>query len=454
MNLKKLWVAAILIAGFAWVPAEGEWPELKYICEAQLTQSEDSFHADAYYLELTDSMYQKIQTAKMTDIRVMDSDFNDIPYFLREKRQKKEYVISDGETIVLPKNRNEWTGEVIVSLPKEGEGVEYVGMEILPYLTNYMQMVRVEALDANGQSLEVLNDGELIFSLSGNDQALVRNFVPFSHSSNARSYRMVFEPVLGNGDILPSLFKQINQKMAENPNMQFRTPQSVRMIYHRRVSEIVPEQRTYELVQDSRRENFEADITVFDFKSDRQPLQALTLETGDGEFVREVSVLAGDDLKSLRPIGSRLIAKFDIERKMFSEMTIDIEETRAEFYRLVVDNSTEQESLHDLKVTGIGKVYEMIMFPPVADKISIYMGGTLTAPDYSGHGSFAEGNLAVARHFQPGEVQNNPSFNTMQIFQRSTLIRLMPLLLAIVAAGIGIGVHFAIRRINQSPPEP
>jgi hypothetical protein len=118
--------------------------------------------------------------------------------------------------------------------------------------------------------------------------------------------------------------------------------------------------------------------------SQREPLTEITLETPDRNFSRnariEIPVDAGVN-RSWVMIATAPLSRLDFRTLKRESLKFEIPETRAEEYRIVIENRDSPP----LEITGAkarGHVYQAVLLADAANKYEVQYGGELRAPNY------------------------------------------------------------------------
>jgi hypothetical protein len=189
--------------------------------------------------------------------------------------------------------------------------------------------------------------------------------------------------------------------------------------------------------------------------SQREPLTEITLETPDRNFSRnarvEIPVDAGVN-RSWVMIATAPLSRLDFRTLKRESLTFEIPETRAEEYRIVIENR-DSPPLEITAAKARGHVYQAVLLANAAGKYEVNYGGSLRAPNYD----TAMLDATIRRDFQPVIATLGPQSVTEMLPEptKPWLERmlndtwLLSMLIGVLVLILSAGLYRATRNLDQ-----
>jgi hypothetical protein len=328
------------------------------------------------------------------DLRIVTADKKEVAYVVRRVQAKRSRT-----------ERQAWNATDLQLKPLDDGGLNITfrsdlerhpqppqGIAFQTPLSNFEHHVKVEA-STDGETWRTLVEDGLIFDYS---QFMdVRNLsldlkVPAEEKPNY--YRITIAEVTQ---------EQESQLLELSRNMQgdAETNRTERTVINRQPFRIDSIMLWNDKVVRDVSVDAEADYPIELFKietddktkqthiyltSQREPLTEITLETPDRNFSRnariEIPVDSGVN-RSWVMIATAPLSRLDFRTLKRESLTFEIPETRAEEYRIVIENR-DSPPLEIAGAKARGHVYQAVLLADAAGKYEVNYGGQLRAPSY------------------------------------------------------------------------
>jgi hypothetical protein len=259
---------------------------------------------------------------------------------------------------------------------------------------NFEHHVRVEVSDDGTAWRTVVDDG-LIFDYTqfmdvrnlaiepldlGDDKPEFYRLTIADVTQEQQSQLMELTRSLSGGD-------ETNRTERVTINRQpFRIDRIVLWIDEVRNDVAADKEQEYPLAIDHTEQDKEAKRTFVYFKSHREPLIEVVVETPARNFSRlariETPLPETGIADSWRQLMDANLSRIDFRTLKRESLAIPIAETRATDYRLIIDNG-DNPPLDVTKITGSGHVYEVVFLAAADKKYELRYGDAkTTAPNY------------------------------------------------------------------------
>lgn len=400
-----------------------------------------------------------------SDLRVVAADKKEVAYVVRRAQAKRTR-----------RERQAWNATDLELKPLDDGGLEIKfrsdlerhpqppqGIVLRSPLSNFEHHVKVEA-STDGESWQTLVEDGLIFDYS---QFMdVRNLnvdLKFPTDEKPSYYRVTIANVTQ---------EQQSQLLELSRNIQggAETDRTERTVINRQPFRIDRIELWHDKVARDVSVDAETDYPVELFKietddkskethiyltSQREPLTKVTLETPDRNFSRnariEIPVEVGVN-RSWVMIATTPLSRLDFRTLKRELLTFKIPETRAEEYRIVIENR-DSPPLDITAAKARGHVYQAVLLADAAGKYEINYGGQLRAPNYD----TVMLDATLRRDFQPLVATIGPQSVTEMMpepakpfFER--LLNdtwLLSMLIGVLVLILAFGLYRATRNLDQ-----
>jgi hypothetical protein len=401
---------------------------------------EESAEEEILAAKLDSDLYAGTQN-EFSDLRVVDSSGNEIPYQLEKEVETRTKILhspcpSQVESLV---ENEDNSIEIIVSRTEKAPAAD--GLALYSPLKDYERRVSIYGSNmgssSNGvsnkdDSWQMLVDGDVLFDysrymeVSNREVALPKN--------NYQRFRIVIEAVTDQkSSTLVELTRQFRGDeeagRTERTTVRQRALRIDRIELWQNVTHHWDNKETktdYPILEFVPKENSDTKQTMITVHTQREPLTALTLETANSNFSRTVVVqvpVTRGIVKEWVDIGRSAISVVRFQGFEQEKLTIHFAEQRQAEYRIVISN----EDSPALEITGVaaeGNIYRAIFFADPEETYRLYYNNKLAKkPSYDMAAlaiAMGEGYQAVARSLGP-QVKN-PDFGKNPGFQFSRIL--------------------------------
>jgi hypothetical protein len=328
------------------------------------------------------------------DLRIVTADDKEVAYVVRRaqaKRSRTERQAWNATDLTL-KRLDDGGLEITFRSDLERHPQPPQGIAFQTPLTNFEHHVKIEA-SRDGENWQILVEDGLIFDYS---QFMdVRNLaldLKIPEDEKPSHYRITIDDVTQ---------EQQSQLLELSRNMQAgeETERTERTVINRQPFRIDSIMLWNDKVMRDVSVDAEADYPVELFKietddkskqthiyltSQREPLTEITLETPDRNFSRNARVEIPVDTgvnRSWVMIATAPLSRLDFRTLKRESLTFEIPETRAEEYRVVIENR-DSPPLEITATKARGHVYQAVFLANADGKYEVNYGGALRAPSY------------------------------------------------------------------------
>ena len=346
-------------------------------------------------VELDSDVYAR-SLANYSDLRLIEAGTNqEVPYLLRRAQTKRSRKV-----------QQVWRPADLAVKPLEDGGLEIrfrsdlkkhprapQGIRFVSPLVNFEHHVRVEVSDDGTDWRTVADDG-LIFDYSqfmdvrnlaieplnlGDDKPEYYRLTIADVTQEQQSQLMELTRSLSGGD-------ETSRTERVTINRQpFRIDRIELWIDEVRDDVAADREEAYSLEIDHTEQDAKTKQTLVHFKSRREPLTEIAVETPARNFSRRANVEMGVDKggkTDWQALASGNLFRIDFRTLNRESLSIPVAETRATEYRLAIENGDNQP-LDVTKLTGRGHVYEVVFLAAADKKYELRYGNAqATTPNY------------------------------------------------------------------------
>lgn len=401
----------------------------------------------------------------LDDLRVHDGEGRTVPFLLRRVPVTGSRV---EQTVWTPQQRtvrplSDGGLEITIELEDEKDRPLPNGLTLVTPLINFEQRVRVET-SVDGTVWEPAAD-EVIFDYAQYMDARSVS-VPFP-STDRRFFRIKIEDVTAEQqsrllELTRTLQGDEETQRTERLTIDRRPFRIDRIEFWRKRQRAAASgavRSEYPVESISTTEDEEAQRTIVVVTTRREPLTLFRLQTPSRHFSRraEVQVESVDGARSAwRSIGEATLSRLDFQSLQQEELEIRFPETRAERYRIVIDNR-DSPPLEVSGVTAEGTLYEVLFFAEGNGELTLaYSDERAAAPQYD--------VAAIQTVLQSGIDPQVAALGAEQVAPEAgprpttwaDLINNPALLISVVVVlllALGWGLYQAVQRVNSVPPE-
>ncbi|MFG0333400.1 MAG: DUF3999 family protein [Maioricimonas sp. JB049] len=400
---------------------------------------------------------------EFADLRVHDTAGDEVPYLLRRPADtgsdtRHRYWTPPNPTL---RPLEEGGLEITVTLEKDAPAPD--GLCLDTPLKNFEQRVRIES-SPDGTNWQPLGQPAVLFDYTRYMD--VRNTCIDLPETPHRHFRILIDDVTAEqqADLLELTRRLRGDEESERTErvMIDRRPFRIDQVRFRdevRTTRIEGlQQREYPIAGFEVTENDDQQ-TVIEIRTHREPLTSFTVATSDRNFSRRAVVqIAGGTATGRaakdpgwQEIASTTISRIDFKSLRQEQRKIDIPETRAEQYRIIIDNR-DSPPLDIVDIEAAGHVYEAIFLaqPGEAYRL-VYDGDDVSPPEYD----VAALRTMLREGYEPAPAKIGPE-STRRIeptpVRWSELLddrRLLVTVITILVVILGFGLYQASRRIES-----
>jgi hypothetical protein len=414
---------------------------------------------------LDSDVYAK-SSANYSDLRLLDTDNKEVTFVMRRGQAKRTRKI-----------KQVWAAENLALKPLDDGGLEITfrsdpkkhlqppqGIRLITPLSNFEHHVRVES-SSDAQNWQAIVDDGLVFDYS---QFMdVRNLaidLLDAPEERREHFRLTIKDVTQEQQSqLMELSRNLqgeNEARRTERVMVNRQPFRIDRIelWHDEMRQDVvrDSEVEYSLTLDRVEQDAEAKQTHIYLKSRREPLTAIAVVTPARNFSRNARVevpLEQGASKSWQTLANVKLSQLDFRTLRRESLALHIPETRAEEYRLVIENG-DSPPLEVTSVTAKGHVYEAVFLAAAEGRYKLtYDGRTNAAPRYD----TAALNVSLAEGFAPlaatlgteGEIEAALE-PTEPFFKRLVNdTRVMTAVIGVLVLILAAGLYRATRHLDQ-----
>ncbi len=401
----------------------------------------------------------------LDDLRVRDREGRTVPFLLRRVPVTGSRV---EQTVWTPQQRTvrplEDGGlEITVELEDEEDRPLPNGLTLVTPLINFEQRVRVET-SVDGTTWEPAAD-EVIFDYTQYMDARSVS-VPFP-STERRFFRITIDDVTAEQqsrllELTRTLQGDEETQRTERLTIDRRPFRIDRIEFWRKRQRAAASgavRSEYPVESVSASEDEEAQRTIVEVTTRREPLTLFRLQSPSRHFSRraEVQVESVDGARpAWRTIGEATLSRIDFQSLQQEQLEVRFPETRAERYRIVIDNR-DSPPLEVSGVTAEGTVYEVLFFAEGDGEFTLaYSDERAAAPQYD----VAAIQTVLQSGIEPQVAALGAEQAAPEAGPRPTtladLINNPALLISVVVVlllALGWGLYQAVQRVNSLPPE-
>lgn len=400
------------------------------------------------------------------DLRLLDAEDHEVAYVVRRKQTERTREVKET-----------WAAENVALKPLADDGVEITfrsdpkkhpqspqGIRLVTPISNFEHHVRVEASE-DGENWETIVDDGLVFDYS--QYMDVQNLaieLPNVLEEHREFYRLTIADVTQEQEsqlveLTRSLQGEDETRRTERMMIN-RQPFRIDRIelWHNAMKRDVlrDSEVEYPVALDRTEQDTDKKLTYLYLKSRREPLTKISIVTPARNFSRpariEVARGAGD-ARSWQPLGSTMLSRLDFRTLQRESLAVDIPETRAEEYRLVIDN---RDSL-PLDVTGVvghGHDYEVVFLADTDEKYRLAYDGTTRSPPYYDTAaltaSLAEGfKPLVASLGNQSEIEALPTIEEPFVKRMLNNSLALTVVIGVLVLLLAAGLYRATRHLEE-----
>jgi len=422
---------------------------------------------EAIVAVLLDSEVYAATQEGFADIRVLDRTGRDVPYLLekvtveREETHRQPVKARVGTLQQKPGNRI----EIEVRLEETASGAD--GFTVITRQRDFERTVTVLG-SRDGQSWQTLVPSAVIFDYS--------RYIDLSHhevslpKNDCRYFRLVVDEVTTDRasprTALTRHFREDKEvARTERTEVQRETFRIDRLEFWRTVVERrkAGEKKTrydpldWEEIPADR----DAQKTILEVSTRREPLTGLLIETASRNFSRRVEVhipvSRGAKTRWIK-IGSGRVSRIQFRDFRREQLRVTFPETRQPRYRVVIDNQ-DSPPLDITGITGEGNVYRVVFLADPGNRYRLtYGSSTAKAPRYDvaavlgplktiGEPVVLELGLPTSSA-EPAAAE--PALRFRDLLNSGPLLATV---VVVLAGALGWALYWAFRRIESLPPD-
>ncbi len=398
-----------------------------------------------------DSLIWAASPGTPPDIRLADADGTPIPHLLRKAGEQRLRTVRDNcrsnvESLQeLPGNR------IALTVTLDDKAPLATGIAFVTPLKDFERQITVQGIDADGTAT-LLVENALIYDYSR--FADVRRDNVDLPPNRFRRFVIAIDNVT---DEQQSPRRQISRTYEEGEQVRRIDNSTVtarpfrmdavqlyaeRQTESQRIEREIPVPLESWSVRDLPRKQ----QTVIAIATHNEPVTGFTLQIGDRNFTRRVSVevpTGNGDSDTWRPIGSASISRIAFRSLLHEQLRVTFAERRSPRFRLVIDNQDNPP----LDITGaeaFGPVWQTLYIAAPGQQARLYYGAAQsTAARYD----TAAIERVLASDFDPvpfslGKPADNPHYRqpggslTGLIGSRSFFIAAVVIMIAVMAAAL------------------
>lgn len=396
------------------------------------------------------------------DLRVLDGEGQLVPFLIRRSAETR-----------IDKVRKVWAASKPRLQPLDNNGMEIrfsldptdpipLGMRFVTPLKDFEQQVRIFGIE-NGTEATLV-DASLIMDYS--------QFMDFRRTeillpaTTAREYRIVIDALTADQEsqlleLTRSMKSDAEVNRTETTTIQRRPFRIDRIELW---SEEAEQSRLAEIEQQWPVSDFVVtqetsdQQTVAEFRTQREPLTALTVKTTSRNFSRHVTIQtgigSGEDTR-WQTIAESTISQFQLRELQDSRLSISIPETRHERYRILIDNHDGPELMID-GITAFGHRHEIVFLKSPEKRCRLVYGSdTAVAPSLD----TVALQTGLSNNIRPiaaslGPATQRPVLTVAPPTDWKTLFNnpfVLGTIIGVLVLALGWGLFQASRRIEQMP---
>ncbi len=327
-----------------------------------------------------------------SDVRIVDAEGREVPYFITEGRDRREAPGIRArvfDAVALEDN----TTEAVIDLGEKV--VPHVAVEIEVDGTDYLRTARV-ASSRDGEEFGTLAGDQNVFDLPAGSRRAVMRRLEYPPST-ARYLKITLLP---GADARPLRITAARIRAEEKPSV----PLVIREV------EIPIAKPPYT----------EKKKTVIELGAIPRevPFHAIAVETGDPEFIREVTVEATTNRQAWFPVGGGAIYRIRREAgstpEVIEGLEVSVSNPTRPHWRLVVDNG-DNAPLGITKVIARYRAKHLAFRARAAGPLTLLVGRERDrAPRYDLAALVAKGSAAQFKTARLGPPRPNPALSKIE----------------------------------------
>ena len=349
-------LAMLLAVLVAWTAAAQDSTPFRFT--KTLTPPEEALGIDAVLAADLDSEVYAAVRDDLGDLRVFAADGEEVPYVLERRVHSRSETVRDWHDATLEELEEAPDNRIAVTFRISADAPPLRGMRLETPLVDFERQVRIFGRSNPEDDWAPLVEEALMFDYRR--FADVRRLeVPVPAGAN-RWFRVEVLAVTDEqASALTELTRTlVNGQIVEEVDRTHYRSRPFRIDRLRWWSESVrqrgqtPMRADYPLELVGIETDPDAQETVIDLRSRREPLTSLTLESPRANFSRPARVLVPDDGPAgarWRTLGQGTLRRIAFRELRESALTVSFPETRSEAYRLVIENRDSPE----LEVAGV-----------------------------------------------------------------------------------------------------
>jgi hypothetical protein len=319
-------------------------------------------------VSLTSEVYAD-SAASLADLRILGDDGRPTPFLIRRKPVTESKTVRTTRRAELSDVQLLADGGLECRVHLKDDDPPVTSISFVTPLKNFEQRVQVFVVSAEQDAAaDVLVADELIFDYS-QYLDVRRREVPLSENTG-RSFRIVFGSLTAVQEsqvieLTRNLRGEHSEDLRERLTVDRRPFRIDRVDLHndvRRHSVVGEQQVQWPTETVGIHVDKETQHTVVDVKTQRQPVNQLTVNTTDQNFSRAATVVeipSGGFSDGERTVGSSLVRRFSFKGLQEEDLSVDFSASRAPGFRVTIDNRDNPPLTVD-SVTATGPVDELV----------------------------------------------------------------------------------------------
>jgi hypothetical protein len=455
--MNRLWLMGLWMTAWATGAAAAE-PRPRLARDIELPPR---MQEELVAVPLDSDVYAAAQSS-LADLRVLDSNGREVGFLLRPAPATKTHRV-----------RRTWTPRQRSLRPLPEEGLEITvhldasdpvpeGLRLATPLTNFEQHVQVSS-SADGVAWTPLTEA-LLFDYSRYMD--VRNDRVTLPRTTHRHFRIVVARVTaeqeselleltrrlqGGRETDRSERVQIERRPFRIDQVEFWTEQAEARTASIQTTE-------YPIAGFTVTEDVQTKTTRVLIETRSPPLTSFTLETPDRNFSRRASVEVEQPVgpqSRHRTLSTGQLTRLEFRKLSTSELTLEFPETRAEQYRILIENR-DSPPLTIERIIARGPVYEVVFLavPETTYRLA-YGGEEFTPPSYDTaaiQAALRERTVPLVASLRQAEaaLPTQPAGARQQLRRWFNDTWLLTGVIVVLVAALGWGLYQAARRVDQA----